>query len=231
MRVAAFATIAAASVLGIGAYALVSLNETPSLAPVAPGESGTPNETPQSEPTASPSFERPCYSQDVTVPYEAIRDAEEGLPAPVADMCIQILMHAFQCRFESLEEVALAGGPNFQFSYGVEEGAASFWADREREARRKDEPAQSYMRGLVSVLHMPFCKESQDDGSGTNTELVYYIWPRVHCADHRTDQDWKPLKRLYTDEQIDQMREGDLYFGFRVGILENGDWVYFIAGD
>lgn len=46
-----------------------------------------------------------------------------------------------------------------------------------------------------------------------------------------TPADWEDIRGLYPDELIDQMRTGDSFLGFRVGILEDGDWVYFIAGD
>lgn len=59
---------------------------------------------------------------------------------------------------------------------------------------------------------------------------VYYVWPRVHCST-RTSSDWDQVRDLYTDEEIEQMRDADAYYGFRVGIVENGDWIYFIAGD
>ena len=230
MRFAAFVTVAAVSVFGIGAYALVTVNEDPSTGPIGPATSSGSDTEPQPEETAS-AVERPCYATEITVAYEDLTENNDDLPVAVGETRGQILFHASECEFDALEQLALAGGPNFQYSYGVEEGAAMFWGDREREAHRKSDKNLSYMRGLARVLYMPYCTETQDDGTGTGTEVVYYIWPRVHCADHRTDEDWNDLQGLYTDEQIDQMRGSDLYYGFRVGILEDGDWVYFVAGD
>jgi hypothetical protein len=135
-----------------------------------------------------------------------------------------ILASAVDCDYGFLEELALEGDPGFSYSYGVDGTPARFWQARETEAANKEKPTSEYMRYLVSVLRLPHCKETGPDGK------VYFVWPRVHCS-ARTAKDWDDLKGLYTDEQIDQMRTGDIYYGFRVGILEDGDWVYFIAGD
>jgi hypothetical protein len=44
--------------------------------------------------------------------------------------------------------------------------------------------------------------------------------------------DWRALRVLYTQAQIDAMRRAGVgYLGFRVGITPAGDWQYFIAGD
>ena len=81
-----------------------------------------------------------------------------------------------------------------------------------------------YLRFLVQTLELPYCEEKSPDGQ------TYFVWPRVHCR-ARTAADWEDIRGLYPDELIDQMRTGDSFLGFRIGILEDGDWVYFIAGD
>ena len=233
MKFAAFTTVAALSVLGIGAYAVVALNQDPAAGPITPrGSSSLDGTQPQPDGTASAreikEVDRPCYASE-----EEIRYQSDGasLPQAVADMRLTIMGNGITCQFEFLQHLAEQGDPAFHYSFGVEESPARFWADREREAHRRGEKSWSYAYGLVRVLSMPHCKESQDDGTGRDTEKIYYVWPRVHCAAHRTDEDWNDLKGLYTDEQIEMMRESDLYIGFRVGILEDGDWAYFIAGD
>jgi hypothetical protein len=148
----------------------------------------------------------------------------EGLPPEVRDTWGAILDAASACDYEKLETLALAGQSGFSYSYGVDGSPAKFWAAREKEAANKDKPTSEYMRYLVSVIQLPYCEEDGPDGKH------YFVWPRAHCS-ARTHADWQQLKGLYTQDQIDQMELGDLYVGFRVGILENGDWVYFIAGD
>lgn len=211
-------------VLAAGAYAVIETNEVDDLAPTV----SSPTATPTTEPTPTPV----PSENDIVRGYCSAGDSqvaaydwpEHGVPAAVEKMRSQIIVAAIACDYETLEEIALAEGEGFSFSYGGDESPGRFWRQREREARRFGEPTSEYMRYLVSILDLPYCKESGPDGE------VYYVWPRVHCS-ARTASDWDDLEGLYTDEQIEMMRTGDSYLGFRVGILEDGDWVYFIAGD
>ena len=211
-------------VLGAGAYAVIEMNDVDGGAPRA----STPTATPTTEPTPTPVPSENeiargnCSAGDSQV--TAYDWPEHGVPAAVEEVRNQIIVAAIACDYETLEEIALAAGDGFSFSYGGDESPARFWRQRERDAQRFAEPTSEYMRYLVSILDLPYCKESGPDGR------VYYVWPRVHCG-ARTAGDWDDLKGLYTDEQIEMMRTGDSYLGFRVGILESGDWVYFIAGD
>jgi hypothetical protein len=147
----------------------------------------------------------------------------QGLPPAVDVMRKQIIAAASACDYQELNRLALAGKPEFSYSFGVEQSPADFWRDREREARRLDQPTSEYLRYLVEVLYLPYCIEETSD-------RTYYVWPRVHCSE-RQPADWDDLQGLYADEVIEQMRAGDIYYGHRVGILADGDWAYFIAGD
>ncbi|MDQ3963090.1 MAG: hypothetical protein M3277_04140 [Actinomycetota bacterium] len=208
---------------GITVYALVDREDTPAAEVPVPSVAV---ETPLPETPTPTAAARACSATGLTV--DASANAE-GLPGPVAARRTEILEAAAACDYEELERLALEGGP-FGYSFGVEKSPASFWRARERDARRLDRETSEYLRYLVEILHLPYCKERQDDGTGTETEAVYYVWPRVHCS-ARSVEDWDDLEGLYTDEQIEEMRKANIYFGFRVGILEDGDWVYFIAGD
>ncbi len=209
---------------GITVYALVEREELPDTGMPVPTE---PVETTLPEtPTPTPAG-RACSATGLTV--DASPNAE-GLPRPVAARRMAILDAAVECDYDELERLALEGRPGFSYSFGIEKSPASFWRARERDARRLDRETSEYLRYLVQILHLPHCRERQDDGTGTESEAVYYVWPRVHCS-ARSAEDWNDLEDLYTDEQIEEMRKANIYFGFRVGILEDGDWVYLIAGD
>jgi hypothetical protein len=212
----------------VGAYVVVEMNEIDDVVTVAEAmpTAPTPTETPSPSPTPSPVAV--CSGTQMAGSHD--HEMAAGLPVAVANVRMRIIEAAIACDYAALEEIALAEGEGFSYSFGVEESPSSFWRAREREARKLDLPQSEYMRYLVSILQLPYCKETNDDGSGTDTEVVYYVWPRVSCM-ARTDSDWDDLDGFYTQEQIEQMRTDDLYYGFRGGILENGDWVYFIAGD
>jgi hypothetical protein len=58
------------------------------------------------------------------------------------------------------------------------------------------------------------------------------VWPAAF-AEGATDADWQEIvdAGLYTQAEVDQMRAGGGYYGWRVGIAEDGTWQFFIAGD
>jgi hypothetical protein len=208
-------------VLAAGAYAVIEMNDIDDPATEQPPMTPAP-ETSTLTPTPTPSPSASCSATALAGSHD--HEMAAGLPEAVAEIRIRVIESAIACDYETLEAIALAEGEGFSFSFGGDESPARFWRQREREARRFDEPTSEYMRYLVSILELPYCKESGPD------DKVYYVWPRVHCS-ARTASDWDDLEGLYTDEQIEMMRTGDSYLGFRVGILEDGDWVYFIAGD
>lgn len=223
MKFAAVIAVAAVSIIGVGAYAVTQLDGGPERISVV-GPSEAPAASPSTEPSSTPSEEGPrCSSSDL--PGDNIALRTDGLPEEVQQTWFSIVQAAFACDYERLEALALQGREGFSYSFGIVDGTPSaFWSDRERHARRTGEKTDEYIRYLVETLALPYCEEDGPDGEH------YFVWPRVHCS-ARTHADWKDLKGLYTPKQIDQMRTGDLYYGFRVGILEDGDWVYFIAGD
>lgn len=205
-----------------GAYLFISNDEEP--VPVAtPPPTETASSTPTPDPSPTPSEAvAVCSATDVTIAADAV-DNVAKLPPAVFDTWTSIVDLALACDYEGLEDLALEG-TGFSYSFGDDGSPASFWREREREARTDDEPTSEYMRYLVEIMQLPHCRERSADGQ------TYFIWPRVHCT-ARTEADWDDLEGLYTADEIDQMREGDIYYGFRVGILANGDWAYFIAGD
>jgi hypothetical protein len=207
------------SVLGVGAYVVVNMNDQPK--PI-----GSATQAPSPRETATDSIE--CSAPRASGSGKV--DLRQ-LPDPVKQMRESIIEAATFCDYDELERLALIGKPYFSYTFGEDTGApADFWRAREREALNGSPRAPRYMAYLVEMLDLPFCKEIQQGGTGGAGDMVIYEWPRAHCS-ARTHADWQQLKGLYTQEQIDQMEMGDLYVGFRVGILEDGDWVYFIAGD
>jgi hypothetical protein len=60
-----------------------------------------------------------------------------------------------------------------------------------------------------------------------------YVWPAAHAKDPSawTEGDLADLRLLYSDDDIRSFEELGGYLGYRVGIREDGTWLYFIAGD
>ena len=48
-----------------------------------------------------------------------------------------------------------------------------------------------------------------------------------------TEEAWQALvdAGLYPQEQIDSMKAGGSYLGYRTAITADGDWQFFVAGD
>ena len=135
-----------------------------------------------------------------------------ALPGPVAEVRGEIAAAAVACDYERLQELALAVGDGFTYSYGGETSAADYWAGAE-------ERGEDVMRILVEVLRQPG-HEYQE----------HWVWPRAY-ADAPSDADWAALAGSYSQEQIDAFRESGSYLGYRVGITPAGDWSFFVAGD
>jgi len=145
---------------------------------------------------------------------------EQELPEPVAEVRQRVFDAAVACDYETLEQVALEQGEGFTFSYGAgpDDSAAEHW--REVEETGTEQPLP--MRALATILTLPF----------TRNESGSYAWPTVY-TEAPADPDWQALVDLglYTQEQVDSMREGGSYLGYRTAITAEGDWQFFVAGD
>jgi hypothetical protein len=75
---------------------------------------------------------------------------------------------------------------------------------------------------LPVVLSMPAGK--QDD---------IYVWPAAFAKQPSqwTAEDLEDLRILYSEEDIRSFEQAGGYLGYRVGIREDGTWLFFVAGD
>lgn len=186
----------------------------------------------ESEDTGSPAPETVTVTQTETVEPEEPAEPEvecstvglrlnlsdQDLPEPVADVRQRVFDAAIACDYETLERIALEEGEGFTFSYGAgpDDSAAAHW--RELEESGAEEP----MRVLAAILTMPYGRN--ESGS--------YTWPTAY-SESPTDEAWQALvdADLYTQEEIDLMRSGGMYLGYRTAITADGDWQFFVAGD
>jgi len=136
----------------------------------------------------------------------------------VADVRKRVFDAAVACDYDTLEEIALEQGAGFTFSYGGETDASEYWRSVEEAATEEPLP----MRALASILTLPFGRN--ESGS--------YAWPTAY-TEAPTDEAWQALVDvgLYPQEQIDSMKAGGSYLGYRTAITADGDWQFFVAGD
>jgi hypothetical protein len=180
-------------------------NDAASTVPVTVTETVTQTETVSGEP-------------DVTCSTAGLRLTlpEQDIPAEVADVRERVFDAAVACDYDTLEQIALEKGAGFTFTYGSETDASEYWRGLEEEGT--EEP----MRVLASILTLPF----------TRNESGSYAWPTAY-SEHPTEADWQALvdAGLYSQEQVDSMKTGGSYLGWRTAITADGDWQFFVAGD
>jgi hypothetical protein len=149
-----------------------------------------------------------------------------GLPPAVASMRLRIVAAARRCDYAALVRLGNERGRGLAFSYGGTRSAPAFWRMLER-AGRRPRP----MEALVEVLSLPYATVALNGRAVPPARARFYVWPSAHRV-NPTARDWRALRALYTQAQIDAMRRGGIgYLGYRVGITPAGDWQYFIAGD
>jgi hypothetical protein len=145
---------------------------------------------------------------------------EQELPEVVAEVRQRVFDAAVACDYETLEQIALEQGEGFTFSYGAapEDSAAEHWRQVEEAGTEQPLP----MRALATILALP----------STRNETGSHAWPAAY-TEAPTDSDWQALvdAGLYTQEQVDSMRDGGSYVGYRTAITPEGDWEFFVAGD
>lgn len=83
--------------------------------------------------------------------------------------------------------------------------------------------------GIISELfNMTHGVTEMADGSRL------YVWPAAFAYDTWDEipaQAKDELLRIYTQEELDQISLLGSYGGWRIGITETGEWIFFVAGD
>jgi hypothetical protein len=179
---------------------------------LASGEPSTTTTSSTLSPSSTAVPTEACSTSTIRVQLQA----QDGLSEATAAKRQAIFDAAVACDYDALAKLA---GPQFNFTFGdAAGGAAAYWQAREA----ADEPV---MKLLVQILNLPHVARDLPDGGAK-----YVSWPSAD-QDVRTAADWNALKGVYTDEQVAGFKSSDLYTGYRVGITESGDWMYFVAGD
>lgn len=152
---------------------------------------------------------------EATCPDVPLPEPIEGLPSAVAATRDAIIAAAASCDFAALER--LAGMP-FTTSYGSggSENLA-LWHDQGLEPTRT-------LLLLLDMRHATVQGENED----------IFVWPAAHgyeSWDQVTEEDLDELARIHTEGELDLFARSGTYMGWRTGIDENGNWLFFVAGD
>jgi hypothetical protein len=151
-----------------------------------------------------------------TVAYSDDGSDPRDLTEPVKDKVTRIAEAAVGCNASGLAALA-ADDITTTFGPGSgREDIASWQPDDER-------------FGIIGELfNMTHQVTEMQDGSRL------YVWPAAFAYDSWDDipdAAMDELLRLYTQEELDQISLLGSYGGWRVGITESGEWIFFVAGD
>ncbi len=149
---------------------------------------------------------------------EAELRPQPGLPAAAAATRLALFEAAMSCDFGGIGAVSDAGDLPVQTSHGGS-GPEYIW-DNERQGI-------PLMRTLVEHLNLSF---AASEGS--------HVWPSAMedltspYGDGLSEEDYESLLELYTVEELEESFEFfDGFVGYRIVIADDGQWLFFIAGD
>ena len=145
---------------------------------------------------------------------ESASPGPDDLPLQVQETRSRLLDAAGQGDWDALRRLIPDEG--FTFSFGGQRDPIAFWQGFEGEGAT-----------ILDVLSRLL--ERTDHG---RTRRIY-IWP---SAAAEVPADWNQrdvdeLREIYSMRQIEEFQELDLYLGWRVGIDQDGTWVFFVQGD
>lgn len=165
--------------------------------------------------TSSPAGEPATCSATETL---ALIQSPEKLPKPVRTAAQTIKENLQDCKTDALVKRSTADKTHL--SFGVLTPAQAWSLKRDREEK-------IYGQG-VAALGLPWAESSTDEGT-------FYVWPRVVTEEFMDDDAaWQEAidGGLITDAEAEQMRSGGSgYMGYRIGIAEDGTWMFAVAGD
>lgn len=151
----------------------------------------------------------------------------QASPGPdVPDAVLQtrqaIVDAAVACDYGALAELAAAGDDPFTYSFGDGGDPAAHW--RRLEVEETEQPPLRYLVELLRAPHGQREVEGQTVYAWPSA-FLYEDWAEVPQADKDA------LSSLYGEEDFTFFERFGGYVGYRVGIAEDGEWLYFVAGD
>jgi hypothetical protein len=137
--------------------------------------------------------------------------SQAGLPEAVATARDGIASAAIACDWDRLAEYAV---PDFVSSFG----GGDFG----------DMLSTVAMEVLLPLLNTPY-------GIVDSGESRIFVWPSAFAYetwDEVPDEDLQALDSIYKEDLYEIMiPSSESYLGWRIGITEQGEWLYFVAGD
>lgn len=157
---------------------------------------------------------KPCEQGAPPAPAVDFQDGPEALFPQAAAKTRAALTRAANDRdWRALEGLIPESG--FTFSFGGERDPIAFWKTLEASGTP-----------VLEILETLLCYT----GSEYNGVFIFPEAAEKHPKDW-TEGDMVPLREIYSEEELEQIKSSDAYYGWRVGIEPDGDWSFFVAGD
>lgn len=182
--------------------------EPPAAGPPRPADSTAPGPSPPAAGEPRPE-EAPagCSAATVAGPLPA----QPELPPAVAATREAIFAAATACDFAALDALAPS---ELRYTFGDHGDAVAAW----REAEARGEPV---LRWMAEVLR-----------ATPANEHGLWVWPAFFT---RTVAKWSAADRREAERMLGEdfasLTGSGAYLGYRVGLAEDGTWMYFVAGD
>jgi hypothetical protein len=208
-----FATAFGAVILVVGVLPLLSRSGDPE---IVGGPLPTTTQA-QASTTLTPQTSIPAPAADCSAAGLSQPNDQDGLPATVAEARLAIAAAAIACDYQTL---ATWGGPDLNTSFG----GGGF----DNIPMWEEEGTYPALELLVKLFDTPFAVQDFEDGPR------YYVWPSAFVYDSWEEipaADLEALLSVYTQEELDQYAEFGSYALWRIGISEDGEWKFFVAGD
>lgn len=181
---------------------------------------GSPGSTPVTTPSVpdpTTGDTAPAVELDCSAAGMPQAEAQPGLPDVVETMRAGIVAAATSCDYGALEALA---GERLLTNFGGG-GFESFYDWRDQGDDKLDL--------MVALLSMPAglqVIEGQPDIYAWPAAFTYDSWDEI------PEDELDALREIYTEEELGQSQEFfDGYALWRLGITEDGDWKFFLAGD
>jgi hypothetical protein len=142
---------------------------------------------------------------------------QAGLPAAVARKRAEIWKAAKGGDYDAAADLA---APGFRYTFGSEVpgGPAAYW--RRTAATTDEQPLET----LAAILELPFVHQRR---------FRLYVWPDAFTrkASTLSPDEREQLATALGEEAVNAYEQLGTYIAHRAGIDEEGDWVFYVAGD
>lgn len=165
----------------------------------------------------------PALAQDTEAwPVPEISSDLSLLPEPVRAKREALIEAARSGDVEALRPIMEAQEHSPTVSYGGPDDAVAYL-----KGASEDDEGHQILGLLLDLLDQPYAYFADGEGE------THYVWPYLSQLDPSTltPEQTVDAYRLLNAEQLQELRDLEAWYYWRVFISENGEWSAFVAGD